>query len=82
MKKHRADLVSLVFGLVFLLIAVWWAVARRLDVNLPALGWLAAVALIVVGAAGLVGAVRGPREERTPADGQPRPGEPERGTDE
>jgi uncharacterized membrane protein HdeD (DUF308 family) len=67
MKRHRSDLVSLIFGLVFVLIAGWWVAARRLDVDLPALGWLAAAALIAVGAVGLVGAVRGPRDEDSEA---------------
>jgi membrane-bound metal-dependent hydrolase YbcI (DUF457 family) len=68
MKRHRADLVSLIFGMAFLMIAGWWALARRVDVNLPAAGWLAAVALIILGAVGLVCAVRGPKDEENEAE--------------
>jgi hypothetical protein len=68
MKKHRTDLVSLIFGLVFLVIAGEWLLAGRLNVDLPALGWLAAMALIVVGVVGLVGAVRGPRDDEPTPD--------------
>jgi hypothetical protein len=68
MKRHRTDLVSLIFGLVFLVIAGEWLLAGRMDVDLPALGWLAALVLIVLGVVGLVGAVRSPRDEETPAE--------------
>ncbi len=60
MKRHRTDLVSLIFGLVFLVIAGEWLLAGRLNVDLPAVGWLAAV-----------GADRGRR--RRPGGGRPRP---------
>ena len=68
MKPHRADLVSLVFGLIFVLIAVRQAIAGWLDVDLPALGWLAAFALLILGAAGLVGAVRGGKNDEEHAE--------------
>ena len=38
MKPHRTDGVSLSFGLIFLLVALWWAVSRVVDVHLPAVG--------------------------------------------
>ena len=69
MKPHRLDTVSLVFGAVFLLIAGWWLIGRTVDVRLPRLGWLVALGLIVLGAVGLVGAVRGGR--RVTATGSP-----------
>jgi len=62
MNRHRTDAVSLAFGAVFLLIAGWWVVGRTIDIGLPAFGWLLALALIVVGGLGLLGALRGPRE--------------------
>jgi len=74
MKPHRADLVSLIFGVVFVLIAIRQAIVGWLDVDIPALGWLAAFALLTLGAVGLVGAVRGGREDDEHA-------EPERGRD-
>jgi hypothetical protein len=67
MKPHRTDGVSLSFGLIFLLVAVWWAVSRVITIHLPAVGWLVAGALIMFGVIGLLGAIR---SGRTPA---PRP---------
>ncbi|WP_030436590.1 phage holin family protein [Actinoplanes subtropicus] len=61
MKPHRTDGVSLSFGLIFLLVALWWAVSRVVDLHLPALGWLVAAALIVFGVIGLLGAIRSAR---------------------
>jgi hypothetical protein len=69
MKPHRTDGVSLSFGLIFLLVALWWAVSRVVDVHLPAVGWLVAGALIMFGVIGLLGAIR---SGRTPAP-QPTP---------
>jgi hypothetical protein len=81
MKAHRTDGVSLSFGLIFLAVAVWWAVAQVTTVRLPALGWLAAGALIMFGVVGLLSAIRSGRRaevtapvqaeavvERTPGD--------------
>jgi hypothetical protein len=61
MKPHRTDGVSLSFGLIFLLVALWWAVSRVVDLHLPAIGWLVAGALIVFGVIGLLGAIRSSR---------------------
>ena len=61
MKPHRTDGVSLSFGLIFLLVALWWAVSRVVNLHLPALGWLVAGALIVFGVIGLLGAIRSGR---------------------
>jgi hypothetical protein len=58
MKPHRTDGVSLSFGVIFLLVAVWWAVSRVVTVHLPAVGWLIAGALILFGVIGLLGAIR------------------------
>jgi hypothetical protein len=68
MRPHRTDGVSLSFGLLFLVIALWWAVARVMTVRLPAAGWLVAGALILFGAIGLLGAIRSGRrnEEAVP----------------
>jgi len=61
MKPHRTDGISLSFGLIFLLVALWWAVSRVVDIHLPAVGWLVAGALIVFGVIGLLGAIRSGR---------------------
>jgi hypothetical protein len=70
MKRHRTDAVSLVFGLAFLFIALWWLIGRSVSVGLPMLGWILAAALISLGALGLVGALRanrpGKRDGREP----------------
>lgn len=66
MKRHRTDGVSLSFGVIFLAVVLWWAVARVVDVRLPALGWLVAGGLIVFGVAGLLGAIRSGRRAEVP----------------
>ena len=70
MKRHETDFVSLVFGLFFLAIAGWWAVAHyvRLNVDVPNFGWFAAGALIVLGLIGVGASLRGSRE---PAEIEP-----------
>lgn len=57
MKKHPVDVVSLIFGLIFVGIAAWWLLARVSAVALPA-GWVIAIALVVIGAIGLLAAIR------------------------
>ena len=61
MKPHRTDGVSLSFGVIFLLVALWWAVSRVVNIHLPAIGWLIAGALILFGVIGLLGAIRSGR---------------------
>lgn len=63
MKQHRTDGVSLGFGMVFLLVAVWWAVSQVVNVALPMLGWVLAGVLILFGVVGLLGAIRPRRAE-------------------
>jgi hypothetical protein len=67
MRPHRTDGVSLSFGLLFLAVALWWAVAQVVTVRLPALGWLAAGALILFGVVGLLSAIRSGRRAEVPA---------------
>jgi hypothetical protein len=68
-KPHRMDGVSLSFGVLFLLIALWWAVYRVVSIHLPPVGWLLAGGLILFGVIGLLGALRSGR--RTPVSAPP-----------
>ena len=61
MKPHRTDHVSLSFGVIFLLIAGWWAASRVINLAPVRLGWLIAGALILFGMIGLLGAIRSGR---------------------
>jgi hypothetical protein len=63
MKRHATDMVSLVFGFLFLAIAAWWAVVRyiNIDIDVPNLGWIAAAALIALGLIGVAASLRGDR---------------------
>ncbi|MCA2218585.1 hypothetical protein [Jidongwangia harbinensis] len=64
MRPHRTDGVSLSFGLIFLLVAAWWAAAQVVTLRLPALGWLIAGVLILFGTVGLLGAIQSGRREQ------------------
>ena len=66
--KHRTDVLSLVFGLLFLVAFIFWLFGNALTVPLSGLGWLVALALIAFGVLGLVGALRGDRSRRQPED--------------
>jgi hypothetical protein len=67
MKPHRTDGISLSFGLIFLLVVLWWAVSQVVTLHLPAVGWLVAGALILFGVVGLLGAIRSGRRPEAPA---------------
>ena len=58
MTRHDTDIVSLVFGTVFLAVVGWWLVVRSIDLDPPPAGWFLAGGLIVLGVAGLVVAAR------------------------
>ncbi|MBB5871563.1 hypothetical protein F4553_004942 [Allocatelliglobosispora scoriae] len=62
MKKHSTDVLSLVFGLVFVVIATGWLLRHTISIELPDFGWFVAGGLIVVGLIGLAGALRGSRK--------------------
>ncbi len=59
MKRHRTDGISLVFGVVFLLVAGWWLLGRTVHAGLGSQAWVISVALIGTGGLGLLGALRG-----------------------
>ena len=75
MRPHRTDGVSLSFGILFLLVAAWWAISQVITVHLPAVGWLVAGGLIAFGVIGLLGALRSSRRitdaERPAAEPEP-----------
>jgi hypothetical protein len=77
MKPHRTDGVSLTFALIFLSMAAWWLIAQLVDLELPVVGWFVASALILLGALGLIGALRSGRgEQPVPAAAPSPPAEP------
>lgn len=75
MRRHATDMVSLVFGIVFLIFAGWWLITRYVHIQIPHLGWIAAAALIAIGALGIVGSLRGERPAK-PAQTLPEPPAP------
>ncbi|RIV38605.1 hypothetical protein [Micromonospora radicis] len=76
MKAHRTDLVSFAFGLLFLALSAWWLLAQVLGLVLPPVGWFLAGGLILVGALGLIGALRSSRHGNTAAPTGPSSPEP------
>jgi hypothetical protein len=74
MKAHRTDGVSLAFSLIFLAVAAWWLLAQIIDLALPAVGWFLAGLLILLGLAGVVGALLSGRAGTSPnAEEAPEP---------
>lgn len=68
MKRHSTDLTSLIFGGIFLSIAAWWLISHYIHITVPNFGWFAAGALIVIGALGIAGSLRGERNREPVAD--------------
>lgn len=69
MKAHRTDLMSLVFGLVFILVASGFLLKSYLTIELPEVGWFVAGGLILVGIITAIGAMlpdRRPKEALVP----------------
>jgi hypothetical protein len=73
MKSHRTDVVSLLFGLLFVALASWWAASYYLNWALtwhvPHFGWFAAGGLILLGLLGVVASLRRDRQEPLPVEG-------------
>jgi uncharacterized membrane protein YedE/YeeE len=69
MKRHSTDMVSLVFGLLFVAVAVWWMVGDPAHVGVTA-GWLA---VGVLGAVGLIGLATAATRRRAAPAGDPAP---------
>ena len=68
MKRHSTDLVSFVFGVIFLAAAGWWLVSQFVHVDVPHLAWITAAVLIGLGVLGLASSLR---REREPGSDQP-----------
>ena len=70
MRRHELDVLSLVAGLVFVVVAVSHLVTQATDADLDG-RWIAPLVLIALGVAGLVGALRSGRrgELAAPEDG-------------
>jgi uncharacterized membrane protein HdeD (DUF308 family) len=64
-KRHPVDVISLIFGLIFVGIAAWWLLARVSSIALP-VGWVIAIALVVIGTIGLLAAIRPTRRDPDP----------------
>jgi hypothetical protein len=69
MKRHDTDGVSLAFALIFLVLSAWWLIGRYVSIDVPNLGWVLAVGLIMVGLLGVAMSLRGNRRE--PVSGAP-----------
>jgi hypothetical protein len=66
MNRHDIDVVSLVFGLLFLGVSAMWSLVQFDVIGLPGLEIAAPVLLVSIGLAGLVaslGRMRGKRED-------------------
>lgn len=70
MKRHSLDVLSLVFGLIFLLVAGSWITRHSLRVEMPEPGWYIAGALIVAGLFGIISTLRGSRSSRKEAEAE------------
>lgn len=71
MKRHNPDLVSLVFGLLFVLVASLWPLWRLGALDPETITWIPATALIAIGLLGLTLSVAASRrpDRRPQTDG-------------
>jgi hypothetical protein len=53
-KPHRTDLLSLLFGMAFLIAAGFWLTTRLVTLDAALIGWLVTGSLVLLGGAGLV----------------------------
>ena len=93
--RHRTDLLSLFFGVIFLAVAGAWAATRYLGLDwmfvwrLPDFGWVVAGALVLLGLLGIVASLRRPASAdvadpapmAAPAEADTRAAATERGVD-
>ncbi len=67
MKAHRTDVMSLAFGMLFLVIALAYLANREFDVNLPGVGVFFAAGIVILGAVIAVTALFPHRKEKAVA---------------
>ena len=64
MKQHPSDLVSLLFGTIFLTVVLFWLSSDVMDLDLPQPGWILAGALIFFGTLGVARTWRANRNDK------------------
>jgi hypothetical protein len=64
-RRHELDVVSLVFGLFFAMVAILWPLWQLDVLDNRSLSWMPAVALVVIG---LIGVTLSIMRSRTPAE--------------
>ncbi|MCI0689127.1 MAG: hypothetical protein L0Y54_18130 [Sporichthyaceae bacterium] len=64
MKRHSADLISLIAGVIFVLVGTSYLLTDKLDFNTGGSQWLLPLALIGLGIAGLAGSLATARRGR------------------
>ena len=64
MKAHRTDVMSLAFGMLFLIVALAYLANREFDVNLPHMGIFVAAGIVVLGGVIAVTALFPHRKEK------------------
>lgn len=57
MNRHETDVLSLVFGLAFLVVAATWVVAKVVDISWFSIGWLFAGGMVLIGLLGIFSAI-------------------------
>ena len=57
MKTHRTDTISLVFGLIFVMVASGFLLDSYREIQLPEVGWFVAGGLILIGVVVAIGAL-------------------------
>ena len=58
MNRHETDVLSLVFGLAFLVVAATWIVAKVVDISWLSIGWFFAGGMVLIGLLGVYSAIR------------------------
>jgi hypothetical protein len=64
MNRHETDVLSLVFGLAFLVVAATWVVAKVVDISWLSIGWFFAGGMVLIGLLGIFSAIRPSRSRQ------------------